>query len=576
MIVKKLNAVESLGSCTIIASDKTGTLTVNQQTAKAILFPSGENLEITGTGYNDQGEVVGATDTLLGQAKQIGFLGMLNNEATLEKNGKQWKYYGDSIDIAFLSLGRKLECTTEQVIILDRIPYESENQFSAVFYQEKEEVFCTVKGSVEQVLAFSKTMGSEQSLLDEERIKKQNESLAAAGYRVLGIAKGKVNRASSYDRSMIQNWNFEGLVGFIDPIRKEAKQSIEETMVSGIQVVMITGDHPLTAYTIASELGLVTKQSEVASGDEIEQELAKGQTSFDHFIKGKKVFSRVTPLEKLEIVNSYKRQGEFIAVTGDGVNDAPALKSANIGIAMGSGTDVAKETASMIILDDNFQSIVAGIKEGRNAYSNIRKVSYMLLSCGFAEVLFFLLSILFDLPMPLVAVQLLWLNVVTDGLQDLALSFEKAETGIMKEKPRSTKESLFNRELIWEVGIAGLVIGLLVFGVWTYLIKVLQFDVAIARGYIMALMVFIQNIHVLNCRSEKDSIVHISFRSNPFILISIASAIVLQVIVMEVPVLSQLLQTSSIPFVSLLYLFLLSFAILLVMEIYKYFKRKNS
>lgn len=576
MIVKKLNAVESLGSCTIIASDKTGTLTVNQQTAKSILFPSGENLEITGTGYNDQGEVVGATDTLLGQAKQIGFLGMLNNEATLEKNGKQWKYYGDSIDIAFLSLGRKLECTTEQVIILDRIPYESENQFSAVFYQEKEEVFCTVKGSVEQVLAFSKTMGSEQSLLDEERIKKQNESLAAAGYRVLGIAKGKVNRASSYDRSMIQNWNFEGLVGFIDPIRKEAKQSIEETMVSGIQVVMITGDHPLTAYTIASELGLVTKQSEVASGDEIEQELAKGQTSFDHFIKGKKVFSRVTPLEKLEIVNSYKRQGEFIAVTGDGVNDAPALKSANIGIAMGSGTDVAKETASMIILDDNFQSIVAGIKEGRNAYSNIRKVSYMLLSCGFAEVLFFLLSILFDLPMPLVAVQLLWLNVVTDGLQDLALSFEKAETGIMKEKPRSTKESLFNRELIWEVGIAGLVIGLLVFGVWTYLIKVLQFDVAIARGYIMALMVFIQNIHVLNCRSEKDSIVHISFRSNPFILISIASAIVLQVIVMEVPVLSQLLQTSSIPFVSLLYLFLLSFAILLVMEIYKYFKRKNS
>lgn len=576
MIVKKLNAVESLGSCTIIASDKTGTLTVNQQTAKAILFPSGENLEITGTGYNDQGEVVGATDTLLGQAKQIGFLGMLNNEATLEKNGKQWKYYGDSIDIAFLSLGRKLECTTEQVIILDRIPYESENQFSAVFYQEKEEVFCTVKGSVEQVLAFSKAMGSEQRLLDEERIKKQNESLAAAGYRVLGIAKGKVNRASSYDHSMIQNLNFEGLVGFIDPIRKEAKQSIEETMVSGIQVVMITGDHPLTAYTIASELGLVTKQSEVASGDEIEQELAKGQTSFDHFIKGKKVFSRVTPLEKLEIVNSYKRQGEFIAVTGDGVNDAPALKSANIGIAMGSGTDVAKETASMIILDDNFQSIVAGIKEGRNAYSNIRKVSYMLLSCGFAEVLFFLLSILFDLPMPLVAVQLLWLNVVTDGLQDLALSFEKAETGIMKEKPRSTKESLFNRELIWEVGIAGLVIGLLVFGVWTYLIKVLQFDVAIARGYIMALMVFIQNIHVLNCRSEKDSIVHISFRSNPFILISIASAIVLQVIVMEVPVLSQLLQTSSIPFVSLLYLFLLSFAILLVMEIYKYFKRKNS
>ena len=265
---------------------------------------------------------------------------------------------------------------------------------------------------------------------------------------------------------------------------------------------MITGDHPLTAFSIAKDLGIAKDYSEVANGDLIEKELAKGKISFDKFVKTKKVYTRVTPIQKLEIVESLKRNGEFVAVTGDGVNDSPAIKSANIGVAMGGGSDVAKETSNMIIIDNNFMSIVAGVEEGRNAYSNIRKVIYMLVSCGLAEVLFFILSILTNMPMPLVAVQLLWLNLVTDGLQDLALSFEVAEEDIMDEKPRDPKESVFDKLLTSEILISGLFMGILVYIVWIYLINHLGMDENVARGYVIALMVFIQNIHVFNCSSE--------------------------------------------------------------------------
>ncbi len=568
VIVKKLNAVESLGSCTVIASDKTGTLTVNEQTAKKIVLPSKESFIVEGVGYNANGNVIANENANLEDAYNISKLCVLNNEAKLEKERNKWNYFGDSIDIAFLALGKKLDVKTNDINIISRIPYESENKYSAVFYEEEGQTYCTVKGSLEKVSEFCTTMNLKEEI-DMSLLNHQNEELAQNGYRVIAVASGKINEKDSYEENDINDLNFEGLVAFIDPVREEVKESLEEAKTSGIKVVMITGDHPLTAFSIAKELELSNSYDEVATGSQISEYLKKGEKEFDEFIKGKKVFSRVTPLDKLEIVNSYKRQGEFIAVTGDGVNDAPALRSANIGIAMGSGTDVAKETAAMIIIDDNFKSIVSGIKEGRNAYSNIRKVSYMLLSCGLAEVLFFLLAIIFDLPMPLVAIQLLWLNVVTDGLQDFALSFEKAEKGIMSEKPRNTKESLFNKKLIQEVSVAGITIGLLVFGLWYYLMNFVHMNVEAARGYVMALMVFIQNIHVFNCRSEKGSAFKISLRSNPLILVAIISSIVLQVIVMEVPLFSKFLQTNSIPILPMIGLIALASIILLVMEFYK-------
>ena len=417
-------------------------------------------------------------------------------------------------------------------------------------------------------------IGNKNVELDSELIDKQSEKLASDGYRVLAIAYGEVSNfeeKSSYSKKDIPKLSFIGLCGFVDPVRKEVKKSIDSCLKSGIKVVMITGDHPITAYSIAKTLDLASDYSYVTTGEEIEKYKNMSINEFDNFIKSKTVFSRVTPLQKLEIVESYKRQGEFVAVTGDGVNDAPALKSANIGVAMGSGTDVAKETSNMIIVDNNFMSIVSAVEEGRNAYANIRKVLYMLLSCGLAEVLAFVLAILFDLPMPLVAVQLLWLNIVTDGLQDLALSFEKE-----KLLDRKSSNNIFDKQMIEQILVSGLFMGIISFIVFVILIKKFDMQVSTARGYVMALVVFMQNMHVLNCRSEYLSVFNNPIKNNVFVLFSIISAIILQIIVMEVEMFSMFLQTTSIPFVHLIFLFLASLPILLIMEMYKEIKKKKN
>lgn len=559
VIVKKLNAVESLGSCTVIASDKTGTLTVNEQTAKEIVMANGETFTISGTGYNDEGKVTPIADADLKNAEYIAMLGALNNEAHLEKNKDKWESFGDSIDIAFLSLAAKLKIKNKPKLI-ESIPYESENQYSAVFYEKDGETYCTVKGSLEKIISFSE---------ENQKYYSQNEVLTKKGYRVIAIADGKVKGTSQKD---IKNLSFVGMVAFIDPIRKEVKDSLKECSSAGIKVVMVTGDHPLTAFAIAKELGLCNKESEVATGKDIEKYRAMGEKEFDKFISCIKVFSRVTPIDKLDIVNSFKRQGEFVAVTGDGVNDAPAIKTANIGIAMGSGTDVAKETASMIVADDNFTSIVSGVKEGRTAYSNIRKITLFLLGCGFAEVCFFLLSIAFGYDIPLLAIQLLWLNIVTDGLQDVALSFEKAEKNIMKEKPRDTKESLFSKDLMIEVLILGVTISAIVFGTWKFMMDK-DYDITLARSVIMMLMVFIQNINVLNCRSEKRSVFKESLLDNPFVIATVLGSIILQIVVSEIPVTALFLKVTPLPFLLIDEILLLSFVVIIVYEIYKFIYR---
>ncbi len=565
VIVRKLNAVESLGSCTAIASDKTGTLTVNEQTAKKIVLPNNLTYDITGTGYEIEGEVIGEK---LDYAKEIAFYGVLNNEAIIEND----KRMGDSIDLAFLVLGKKMNIDISNVNILETIPYESENKYSAVFYEIDNKCYCTVKGSLEKVNSFCNKVNF---IEHADNLDNQNQELAKNGYRVIALANGEIPRQDKYTENDIKKLTFMGMVGFIDPIRKEAVSAIKECHGAGIKVLMITGDHPLTAFSIAKDLELTNNQKDVTTGDEVAKYLEKSTTEFDQFVKNKLIFTRVTPLQKLAIVESLKRQGEFVAVTGDGVNDAPALKSANIGIAMGSGTDIARETSNMIVADDNFNSIVMGVKEGRVAYSNIRKIVLFLISCGLSEILFFCLSILLGLPMPLVAIQLLWINVVTDGIQDIALSFEKAEDGIMKEKPRDPKESLFDKNLFGSILFSGITTGLLVFTVWYCLLEVFSMEVSTARGYTMALMVFIQNIHVFNCRSEKKSAFSVSLKSNYLILVAFIVSVLLQVLVMEVPFLSVFLKTVSIPFSHLLILFGLAFIVLILMEIYKKIRYKN-
>ncbi len=566
VIVRKLKSAESLGSCTVIASDKTGTLTVNEQTAKKILLPNGDSYDISGTGFDFNGKVTGGNLKL---AAEIATLGVINNEAVVTEE----KTVGDSIDVAFKVLGKKLNADIKNLKTLETIPYESENKFSAVFYEENGKTYCTVKGSLEVVKSFCKNINLISAGTESKILEKQNEKLAKDGYRVIALARGVVEKKKNYTVDDIKKLTFMGLVGFIDPIREEAKSSISECKTAGIKVLMITGDHPLTAFSIAKDLKLAKNYDEVATGDEVDREFAKGREPFDKFIKKKLVFARVTPHQKLEIVESLKRQGEFVAVTGDGVNDAPALKTANIGIAMGSGTDIARETADMIIVDDNFRSIVAGIKEGRVAYANIRKIILFLISCGLAEVIFFCLSIAVDLPLPLVAIQLLWINVVTDGIQDFALSFEKAEPGILKEKPLNPKESIFNKSLLKQILFSGLVIGGIVFATWVFLLRRVGLETTVARGYIMALMVFIQNIHVLNCRSETRSAFSVPLNSNWLILAGIVVSIILQFIIMEVPLLASFLQTAPISFEHLAMLFGLASFVLAFVEIYKNFKR---
>ena len=555
VIVRKLNAAESLGSCTVIASDKTGTLTINEQTAKKIIFPDDREYIV------DESGIVGEEKLDTSSKKDIAglaFLGGINNEASIEDGKKE----GDAIDVAFLIFAKKLNVTLTDAKIITMLPYESENKYSAVFYEQDGETYATVKGSLETVCSFC-------DKVDEKNLNKQNEALAKDGFRMIALASGRVPKKNEYTASDLKNLTYKGMLAFIDPIRKEAISSIKECREAGIKVLMITGDHPLTALSIAKDLGLATKESEVTTGLEIESEFAKGEKNFDKFIKQKRVFARVTPIEKLHIVESLKRQGEFVAVTGDGVNDAPALKAANIGVAMGSGTDIARETADMIIVDDNFTSIVAGVMEGRIAYANIRKIIYFLISCGVAEVVFFLISILLNLPMPLVAIQLLWLNVVTDGIQDFALSFEKGTKDILKQPPIKPQESIFNKTLLQEILVAGGIIGIIVLIVWYYLIDVVAMDTEMARGYIMCLMVFIQNIHVFNCRSEDKSAFKVPLKNNWLIVGGVVCSIILQIIVMEVPFLSQFLQTTSIPFSNLVYLFLIACSILVLVEIYK-------
>ena len=555
VITKKLYSIESLGSCTVIASDKTGTLTVNEQTAKKIILPDYSEYLISGVGYEAKGSVTGEN---VKKAEYIAKLGVLNNESKLVDN----KYIGDSIDIAFQVLGKKLKVKTDNIKIISEIPYESQNKYSAVFYEENGKTYCTVKGSVEKVLTYCKKQNTKSII-------KQNEDLAREGYRVIGIASSEIQKKTSYTANDLKGLTFEGLVAFIDPIRKEVIKSIKECREAGIKVLMITGDHPLTAHAIAKELKLINNMDEVTTGDEVDKYYNLGEEEFIEFVRGKCVFSRVTPLQKLEIVEALKKDGEFVAVTGDGVNDAPALRSANIGVAMGSGTDVAKETAKMIVIDDNFTSIVNSIKEGRVAYSNIRKITYFLISCGLAEILFFLLAIMCDIPTPLVAIQLLWLNVVTDGIQDISLSFEKAEKDIMKEKPRNPKESLFDRELMLEILVSGTFIGLLIFGLFYYLVSIKEVELNMARGYIMALMVFIQNTHVFNCRSERHSTFSKYVKENQIVFIGVIGSIILQMIVMESPFLSSVLKTTSIPLMHMLYLMLAAISVILVMEVYK-------
>lgn len=590
VIVRKLPAVESLGSCTVIASDKTGTLTVNQQTIRMVVLPNGNTIEVSGEGYNGQGEITLSQKTEsqeddMEQLLKISKLSVLTNEAMLEKKDDEWVHYGDAMDVAFLALAYKAGTNPEEIrnenTLEAQIPYESERKFSAAFYEKDNNVMVAAKGAVETILGFctNSINNNTTTPLDKDAIEKHADKLAAEGYRVLAVAGGEYEnfeKQEVYEDEDIPDLIFYGLIAFIDPLRSEAKDAVDKCHQAGIKVLMITGDHPATATTIARQLDIAEPDEHAVTGAQLKDAGPPDSPAYEKLVASSHVFARVSPLQKLEIVDVLIRKGEFVAVTGDGVNDAPALKRANIGVAMGSGTDVAKEISSMIVTDDNFSSIVSGVEEGRFAYDNVRKVIYLLISTGAAEVMLFIAAILAGMPLPLLAVQLLWLNLVTNGIQDVALAFEGGEPGAMKRKPRKTNEKIFNPLMIQQSLVSGFTIGAVAFGFWIFLTEYQGMAVEQARNMVLLLMVLMQNVHVFNCRSETISAFKVPISRNKVLIFGVILAQGIHILSMQLPFMQNVLRVEPISFFEWAEVLILAIPLLLVMELFKWFKKRNS
>jgi P-type Ca2+ transporter type 2C len=595
VIVRKLTAVESLGSCQIIASDKTGTLTVNQQTVKLIRLPGGEAFTVTGEGYRGVGEVrvADTEDVPAGKVHdrlaRLTRAAVLCNEAELDDDGNaegEWKHSGDAMDVALLALSYKLDLPPAdvrgEVELLGAIPFESERRYAARAYQAKDggEVTVAIKGAAETVLPLCRDMAGPDGVLelDQKSLEATALELAGEGYRVLVVAEGELADAGAgekLDEDSLPPLTLLGLVGFIDPLRPEVKDAVDACHAAGVDVIMITGDHPATALAIAANLDIATDQDDVMTGDELAAIGDPGSPQYLEAVTSHHVFARVSPLQKLDIVGTLVEAGHFVAVTGDGVNDAPALRRANIGVAMGSGTDVAKDTAEMIITDDNFASIVAGVEEGRFAYDNVRKVTYLLIATGAAEVLLFMLALINQLPLPLFAVQILWLNLVTNGIQDVALAFEGGEPGAMQRPPRRQSEGIFNGLMIQQTVVSGLVMGLLAFGLWAWLMGQ-GWQEEPARNLVLLLMVLLQNVHVFNCRSEYVSAFKVPLRRNTILVFGVLAAQGVHILSMRIPFMQDLLQVEPISLQQWGMLLLLALPILLVMEVFKAVRMRSS
>ncbi|HRC27137.1 MAG TPA: HAD-IC family P-type ATPase, partial [Alphaproteobacteria bacterium] len=522
VIVRTMPAVEALGSCTMIATDKTGTLTLNELTVTDILLPDGAAF-VCETGQDlaacrilEAGSKRAATDARLAALLRAA---ALPNEGVLRQEPQgQWLGSGDTVDVALLTAAHKGGVRGEALLaarpLVARIPYESDLKYAASFHQaqEHEGVAIFVKGAPDALIAMCESMdvGGTCVPMDRRVLEAQKESLTTQGLRVLAFAQGQVLETpqdpESYGHRHLVNLTFLGMVGMRDPVRPEVPQAIRDCRSAGVEIAMVTGDDPATAAVIARHAGLEVRDDQIVTGDKVREAQSRGDPALDALTRHARIYARVEPTQKLSIVRSMARNGHFVAVTGDGVNDAPALRHAHVGVAMGrKGTDVARESAGIILTDDNFASIVAGIREGRVSYANIRKVIFMSLSTGAAEVVVFILAMIAGTPMPLFAVQLLWLNLVTNGIQDVALVCEKAEGDELSRPPRRPGEPVFDRLMRRRIVLSTLVMGVGGFAVFTGLLEA-GYDADRARNLLLLLFVLFENFQCLNARSERHSL----------------------------------------------------------------------
>jgi Ca2+-transporting ATPase len=570
VIVRRLAAVEGLGSCTLIASDKTGTLTCNELTVQQVRSPDGCVYEVTGQGFEPEGHFLkNGVPVEPGEATALDALArsvMLCNEAELLRRDGGWAWRGDPTDVALLTMAHKLgwrkEDADEQYPPVNEIPFEPERQFAATFNRDGEGVRVHVKGAPERVMQM---LAAGQ---DPERLLATAREMAENGYRVLAVADGPApaDLGSADAPPTPGELTCTGLVGMIDPLRPDVREAVADAREAGVTTVMVTGDHPLTALAISRDLGLASAADEVITGADL---AAAPRESLPELIARTRVFARVAPHQKLEIVNAAREAGHFVAVTGDGINDAPALRAANIGVAMGkSGTDVAREAAELVISDDHFGTITAGIEEGRIAYNNIRNVIYLLISTGAAEVILVALALLFGSPIPLLPVQLLWLNLVTNGIQDVALAFEPGVGDERLQPPRPPRESIFNRLMIERTLVAALFMGVVGFGLFQWCLAAGWSEQA-SRNALLMLMVLFENVHLFNCRSETRSAFAMSPLRSPVLMVGMLVAFSIHVAMTYLPVGNLLLSTQPVDTSLWLYLLMLSLPILIVMELHK-------
>lgn len=579
-IIRKLPAVETLGSTSVICSDKTGTLTKNEMTVK-VINDTQHSYEVTGSGYDPEGEILrdwedceaSSLDGVCGVLR----IGLLCNESRIYEEGGQYRVDGDPTEgaliVSAMKAGLNPEEERERYPQLSIIPFESERGFMATLHQHNGKKFIFAKGAPEKLLEMCS--GASGGLpLDKEKILRTAEHFAQDGMRVLAMAYKEVPQefGELTHETLEGDLTLAGLQGMIDPPRPEAIEAIKGCHEAGIRVAMITGDHAVTAKAIGRMMGIGHKDPIVLTGKELE-------TMNDEELFGKvkevSIFARVSPQHKLRIVQQVMKHGEVVAVTGDGVNDAPALKAAHIGVAMGkTGTDVAREAADMVITDDNFASIFHAVEEGRVVFDNIRKVTLFLIPTGFAAIVSILVAMALDIPIPYVAAQLLWINLVTNGLQDVALAFEPGEKDVLRRKPRSLREGIMSRLMYERSVLVGLIISA---GVIFNFISALEEGVSLERARTIAVttMVLFQFFQAWNSRSELRSVFTLNPLSNPFLFYSMVAAFLAQIAVVYVPALQWVFRTESLSLEEWWRILGVALSVVIAVEIDKAIRRKR-
>ncbi|MGL5069197.1 MAG: calcium-translocating P-type ATPase, PMCA-type [Sarcina sp.] len=525
-LVRKLPAVETLGCTSVICSDKTGTLTQNKMTVKEV-YVDGKFYKVDEMAIPTNGKLLRS------------FVYCNDCNYDFSKKDIEKALHGDPTETALIKLYFKevaiLEAAVSNVQRVFDIPFDSGRKMMSVIVREAGKETAYVKGAPERVVNKCTHIleGGSVKALTPQKKRAILESMDNMSKRALRcIAGAYKENGVKRDESIEENLIFVGLVGIIDPPRPEVKDAVLRCKMAGIKPVMITGDHRNTAYAIGKNLGIVNTENQVLTGEELEK---MSDSDLKKQIDNVRIFARVSPAHKLRIVKAFKKRGNIVAMTGDGVNDAPAIKEADIGIAMGiSGTDVTKEASSMILMDDNFETIVSAVEEGRTIYDNIRKFIRYLLSCNLGEVLTMFLASLFSLPTPMLPIQILFVNLATDGLPAIALGVDPADLDIMSQKPREKNESIFARGLKEKIMVRGALIGLCT--LLSFLVGMYYgFDIDTCRTMALSTLVLSQLVHVFECRSERHSIFEIKLFTNPYLVGAVFVSILMLCGILYIP-----------------------------------------